>query len=66
MHFPCNGYQNETIKPTVTVETKTFGPQAMTFTPIIIARRKEYTEVSKRTLRARSKQSKDIIKMISG
>ena len=51
--------------PNNTVKLATSGPQPLTVTPIAVAR-KDSQEVSKRTLSSRTKQSKEIIQMISG
>ena len=51
--------------PNKSVELKTRGPQPVTLVPIGVPR-KESTVASIRTLQARSKQSKGMIKMISG
>ena len=47
------------------IKLQTSGPQPLTLTPITVAK-KESQSVSKRTLRARTKQYKDVLEMISG
>ena len=51
--------------PNKSVELKTRGPQPVTLVPIVVPR-KESTDASVRTLQSRSRQCKDMIKMISG
>ena len=50
--------------PNRTIGIVSAGPHPLTLTPLCIAR-KESTEISKRMLRARTKQSTEIVKMIS-
>ena len=51
--------------PNRTTEIVSAGPHPLTLTPVCDAR-KESTEISKRMLSARTKQSTEIVKMISG
>ena len=51
--------------PNKSIELKTRGPQPVTLVPIVVPR-KESTVASVRTRQSRSRQSKDMIKMISG
>ena len=48
-----------------TIQIQSGGPQPITLTPVTVAR-KESQNVSKRTLIARTKQTKEVMKLISG
>ena len=51
--------------PNNSIQLNTGGSQPLTLTPISVAR-KDSDVIAKRTLRARTKQSKDVLQMISG
>ena len=50
--------------PNNSIQLNTGGSQPLTLTPISVAR-KDSDVIAKRTLRARTKQSKDVLQMIS-
>ena len=65
MSFVLTIKMKQSDLPNNTVKAGYIGPQPLTVTPIAVPR-KDSQEVSKRTLSSRTKQSKEIIQMISG
>ena len=55
----------QSLLPNMSIKIDTGGSQNMTLTPITVAR-KESHSITSRTLRTRTKQTKDIMEMIAG